>query len=73
MNITLFGANGAIGKIVLNHALAHGDSVTAYVRRVDSLAGLACKVNVIVGDLSRARDNSYIKQMPIIFNQARAY
>lgn len=33
MNITIFGANGAIGKIITSIALENGDSVTVYVRR----------------------------------------
>jgi putative NADH-flavin reductase len=52
MNITIFGANGAIGKIVTNHALGNGDDVTAYVRRTDSMGMSHCNLHVIIGDLS---------------------
>lgn len=52
MNITLFGANGAIGQLVLELALQNGDFVTAYVRRKNSISITHEKLKVIVGDLS---------------------
>ncbi len=53
MNITLFGASGAIGKIVLEHALTDKEnSVTAYVRRPDSLKISFPNLKVVVGELS---------------------
>jgi putative NADH-flavin reductase len=52
MNITLFGANGSIGKIVTKHALEHGDIVTTYVRRMDHTTPSHNDVIVVVGDLS---------------------
>ena len=52
MNITLFGANGQIGQLVLQHALQNGDGVTAFVRRKNSLSISHDKLNVVVGDLT---------------------
>jgi putative NADH-flavin reductase len=52
MNLTVFGANGAIGKIITNHALNNGDTVTAYVRRPDSLKQSRNNLKIMVGDLS---------------------
>ena len=52
MNITLFGANGVIGQLVLKEALENGDFVTAFVRRENSISITHKKLKVIVGDLS---------------------
>lgn len=38
MNITIFGASGAIGQLLTRLALDHGDFVTAYVRNPTKLA-----------------------------------
>ncbi len=51
MKITVFGANGAIGRIVTGYALRNGDIVTAYVRKADSLDSNADNLKVITGDL----------------------
>jgi putative NADH-flavin reductase len=53
MNITLFGASGAIGKIVLEQALSDKSSnVTAYVRNPDRLKRTHPNLKVIVGELN---------------------
>ncbi len=52
MNITIFGANGAIGRIVTGHALDHGDTVTAYVRSANGLDRSRANFIIMVGDLS---------------------
>lgn len=52
MNITIFGANGAIGKIVTNYALKNGDTVTTYVRRLDSIEKSSSNLIIMVGDLT---------------------
>lgn len=52
MNITLFGANGAIGQQVLKQALQNGEFVTAFVRRENSISITHEKLKVVVGDLS---------------------
>ncbi|MBD2868845.1 NAD(P)-dependent oxidoreductase [Paenibacillus arenilitoris] len=52
MNITLFGASGAIGKIVLEEALRDtNNTVTAYVRNPDRLKTVHPNVKIIVGEL----------------------
>lgn len=52
MNITIFGASGAIGQILAKHAIDNGDTVTAYVRRSDSLSFSHENFNTIVGQLT---------------------
>lgn len=52
MNITLFGAGGRIGKIIMSRALENGDTVTAYVRRGESLEETHGNLIVMVGELS---------------------
>jgi putative NADH-flavin reductase len=52
MNITIFGANGAIGTIITNIALKNGDTVTAYVRRPERFKNPVNNLNVVLGDLS---------------------
>ncbi|TBL75718.1 NAD(P)-dependent oxidoreductase [Paenibacillus thalictri] len=51
MNLTLFGASGAIGQIVMEHALKNGDNVTAYVRKSGSLNHSHPKLHIVVGEL----------------------
>lgn len=38
MNITIFGASGAIGQLVTQLALENGDFVTAYIRNPKNIA-----------------------------------
>ncbi len=52
MNITIFGANGAIGKLVTDHALKNGDTVTAYVRRPESMGTSHNNLIIMVGNLA---------------------
>ena len=52
MNITLFGASGAIGRLVIQQAIQNGDCVTAYVRREDSISIRHKGLKIIVGELS---------------------
>ncbi len=51
MKITIFGANGAIGKIVTSYAIRNGDIVTAYVRNSESLVKTK-NLNIVVGNFS---------------------
>ena len=53
MNVTLFGATGAIGAQVIDQLRSRGHSVTAYVRNPAKVpAGWGEDVNVVVGELS---------------------
>jgi len=52
MNITIFGANGTIGRIVTGLALANGDVVTAFVRRPDGKIKLHDNLIVLSGAYS---------------------
>ena len=53
MNVTLFGATGAIGAQVTDQLRSRGHSVTAYVRNPAKVpAGWGEGVNVVVGELS---------------------
>ena len=52
MNMTIFGASGAIGQILTNYALKNGDIVTAYVRRSGSLKQSHKNLKIIVGQLT---------------------
>ena len=54
MNIAVFGASGAIGKLFTNIALEKGDNVIAYVRRPESMDIKHANLQAIVGDLSNA-------------------
>ena len=70
MNITIFGASGAIGKIVLEHALSDKEnSVTAYVRRPDCLKMSFPNLKVIVGELTnRAQIQQAIEQSDVVIS-----
>lgn len=52
MNVTIFGANGAIGTLLVDHFLNNGDTVNAYVRRMGSIEKTHDNLTVMVGGLS---------------------
>jgi len=55
MNITVFGATGAIGALTVDTLLAHGHAVTAYVRNPAKVPDIwGDRVRVVVGELSDA-------------------
>ena len=55
MNVTVFGATGAIGSLTVEELLANGHTVTAYARNPTKItAGWGDRVRVIVGELSDA-------------------
>ncbi|MEB2494570.1 NAD(P)H-binding protein [Peribacillus frigoritolerans] len=51
MKITVFGANGAIGRLVVKEALQNGDQVIAYVRRENALDFNHENLQIVVGNL----------------------
>lgn len=51
MKFVLFGANGAIGTLVMNEALKDGNEVVAYVRRENAITMEHTNLTVVVGDL----------------------
>jgi putative NADH-flavin reductase len=58
MNVTVFGATGAIGSLTVAELLEHGHSVTAYARNPQKVptewATLGNRVRVVIGQLSDA-------------------
>ncbi|GAC43091.1 NAD(P)-dependent oxidoreductase [Paenibacillus popilliae] len=52
MKVTVFGASGGIGKFVLQHALAEGYQVVAYVRNAAKLTVAHSNLTVLQGELS---------------------
>jgi len=58
MKLTVFGASGAIGRLVVEKALAQGHEVVAFVRRADSLAPQP-GLTVVVGALT---DEGQVRQ-----------
>ncbi|CAG7914228.1 NAD(P)-dependent oxidoreductase [Mammaliicoccus sciuri] len=50
MKITVFGANGAIGKEFIDIALKNGDIVNAYVRKANTFNKEHENLNIFVGD-----------------------
>ena len=56
MNITVLGAAGATGRLVVEQGLAAGHQVTALVRRADQLTSTSNKLRVVVGDATVAAD-----------------
>ncbi|GAB3048788.1 NAD(P)H-binding protein [Spirosoma knui] len=55
MNVTIFGATGATGKIAIKKALEKGYRVTAYVRNRSKMDIVHQRLRVIEGDLSNER------------------
>jgi putative NADH-flavin reductase len=55
MNVTVFGATGAIGSLTVNELLANGHTVTTYARNPNKIpAEWGDRVRVIIGELSDA-------------------
>ncbi|MEH6525953.1 MAG: SDR family oxidoreductase [Sneathiella sp.] len=51
MKITIFGATGTIGRLLVNKALADGHTVTAFTRSPDKIKQSARHLHVINGDV----------------------
>lgn len=56
MKITLFGATGQTGQLVLHRALAAGHEVTALARRPEAIVMQHSKLHVVKGDALNAAD-----------------
>ena len=55
MNVTVFGATGAIGSLTVNELLANGHTVTAYARNAAKIpTRWGDQVRVVIGELSDA-------------------
>jgi putative NADH-flavin reductase len=54
MNITIFGASGAIGQLLTRFALDNGDFVTAYVRNPEKIKQNHPNLRLVKGELSNA-------------------
>jgi putative NADH-flavin reductase len=52
MKITIFGANGQIGQLLVQQALQAGYDVTAYTRRPNALMIEHEKLQIVVGSLT---------------------
>jgi putative NADH-flavin reductase len=52
MKITVFGASGAIGRLVVQKLLSDGHEVVAYVRRAEAFPGPVAGLSVVVGSLA---------------------
>lgn len=52
MKITIFGANGQIGELLVNQSLHAGYEVTAYTRRPNALRIEHEKLQIVVGSLT---------------------
>jgi uncharacterized protein YbjT (DUF2867 family) len=55
LNVTVFGATGAIGSLTVDELLADGHTVTAYARNASKIpANWGGRVRVVLGELSDA-------------------
>jgi putative NADH-flavin reductase len=55
MNVTVFGATGAIGSLTVGELLANGHTVTAYARNAKKIpATWGDRVRVVIGEMSDA-------------------
>jgi putative NADH-flavin reductase len=56
MNVTVFGATGAIGSLTVDELLQRGHTVTAYARNAAKVpAAWGDQVRVVIGDMSDAK------------------
>ncbi|KAB2443664.1 NAD(P)H-binding protein [Bacillus luti] len=55
MKLTIFGANGTIGQLVVKEALQNGDQVIAYVRRENALPISHENLQIVVGNLDDSK------------------
>lgn len=51
MRITVFGATGSVGRLVVEQALAQGHEVTAFTRRAASVTATHERLRVVEGDV----------------------
>lgn len=51
MKVTIFGATGTIGRLLVNQALAQGHTVTAFTRAPDKIKQPAPNLSIINGDV----------------------
>lgn len=57
MNITVFGATGAIGQLTVQELLVYGHHVTAYARNPEKVpTNWGDQVRVIIGEMSDAKE-----------------
>jgi uncharacterized protein YbjT (DUF2867 family) len=56
MKLVVLGATGSIGVKLVGQALAHGHSVTAFVRNETALSGYRERIRIVRGDLLNADD-----------------
>lgn len=55
MNVTVFGATGAIGSLTVNELISRGHTVTAYARNANKIpAAWGGQVRVVIGEMSDA-------------------
>jgi uncharacterized protein YbjT (DUF2867 family) len=52
MDLTIFGATGTIGRLVVERALADGHTVTAFTRDAARLAAVNDRLRVVEGDVT---------------------
>ncbi|MES9729517.1 NAD(P)-dependent oxidoreductase [Bacillus safensis] len=52
MNITIFGATGAIGQLLTQFALENGDFVTVYVRNPEKIKQKHSNLRIVTGELT---------------------
>lgn len=50
MNITIFGATGAIGQLLTQFALENGDFVTVYVRNPEKIKQKHSNLRIVTGN-----------------------
>jgi len=55
MKLTIFGASGGIGRILVQKALDEGHEVTAYVRKADGFSISDPSLHIIQGELSESK------------------
>jgi putative NADH-flavin reductase len=55
MNVTVFGATGAIGSLTINELISRGHTITAYARNANKVpASWGDSVRVVIGEMSDA-------------------
>lgn len=52
MNVTVFGATGTIGRLVVEQALANGHDVTAFTRDANRVAAEHDRLQIVQGDVT---------------------
>ena len=68
MNVTVFGATGQIGRLVVGDLLAADHDVTAYVRNPGKVGSVMSRADIAAFLVAQLTDETFSRAAPAISN-----